>query len=494
MTQFASPYFAAIDLGSNSFHMLVVRHQDSRIEIVDREKDMVQIARGLDRDNNLSEDAQTRALDCLNRFSERLRDIPPEQIRAVGTKTLRAARNSKRFLKQAEAALGTSIQIISGYEEARLVYSGLSHAVVNEHDQRLVIDIGGGSTEFIIGKGHDANCMESLSMGCVAYTSTFKLDPDKLTAKAMHGAYVDACSKLELIRSQYLSHGWEVTYGTSGTMRAVAELLGSTDGGAVISRQALEELTAQAISKKQLDAPGITKLRRDVLPAGLAILKAIFEQLQLDKIHVSDATLKEGLVYDNIGRFSNQDSRLAAVNLLQDKYRVDRVHASRVSQTSLHLWQQISDAPILTGLSRTKILDWASRLHEIGLSISHSSHHNHGYYILRHSDLAGFSRHEQYIMANLVRSHRKKIVINRFEDMDNAALAAFYPMLFCIRISALLHRRRDTHSILPELVVNGTQFMLQLSNQWLDEHPLTSSGLEHEKHQLKKIGIDLSFS
>lgn len=493
MTQFPSPYFAAIDLGSNSFHMLVVRMQDARIEIVDREKEMVQIARGLDKENNLSEEAQERALACLHRFSERLRGIPQEQIRAVGTKTLRAARNSRRFLRLAEEALGTPIQIISGYEEARLVYIGLSQAVVNEHDQRLVIDIGGGSTEFIIGKGHNTLCMESLGMGCVAFTAAFKLDPDKLSAKAMNAATLAACGKLELIRSQYLAQGWEVTYGTSGTMRAVAELLGATDGGAVITRSSLEDYLQKAIANKQLDAPGITKLRRDVLPAGLAILRAIFEQLQLEKIHVADATLKEGLIYDNIGRFNNQDSRVHAVKLLQDKYRIDKDHAARVSETALHLWQQIDDAPILTGLSRTKILDWAAKLHEIGLSISHSSHHNHGYYILRHSDLGGFSRHEQYMMANLVRSHRKKILASRFEDMDSAALAAFYPLLFCLRISALVHRRRETVAILPELRVKKENFVLKLSDTWLDQHPLTRAGLEQEVHQLKKIDIQLSF-
>ncbi|TVZ38855.1 exopolyphosphatase/guanosine-5'-triphosphate,3'-diphosphate pyrophosphatase [Alteromonadaceae bacterium 2753L.S.0a.02] len=493
MTQFASPYFAAIDLGSNSFHMLVVRLQDSRIEIVDREKEMVQIARGLDDSDNLSEDAQERALACLDRFAERLRGIPAEQIRAVGTKTLRAANNAKGFLRAAEKALGTPIQIISGYEEARLVYAGLSNSVVNEHDQRLVIDIGGGSTEFIIGRGHQAFEMESLSMGCVSFTANFELNPDKLSAKMMHAAYLDACSKLEQIRSQYLRTGWQVAYGTSGTMRAVAELLGTTDGGAVISRVALENFLESAIANKQLNTENITKLRRDVLPAGLAILRAIFEQLQLDKIHVSDATLKEGLIYDNIGRFSNQDARIATVNLLLDKYRIDTEHASQVSKTARHLWKQISDAPVLSGLSRTKILDWAAKLHEAGLSISHSSHHQHGYYILRHSDLAGFSRHEQYIMANLVRSHRKKIVVSRFEDMDKAALAAFYPLLFCLRIAVLVHRRRENQPILPALTVKKNTFLIKISEEWLEAHPLTRSGLEQETQQLKKIGINLEF-
>jgi len=196
MTQFASPYFAAVDLGSNSFHMLIVRFNDDRIEIVDRVKEMVQIARGLKDSATLDAETQTRALDCLNRFAERLRDIPEAQVRAVGTKTLRTARNSKAFLKAAEKALGAPIQIISGYEEARLVYNGLANTVVNDHDQRLVVDIGGGSTEFIIGKSYDTFCMESLSLGCVTYTANFDLSPDKLSARNMRRAYMAACGEL----------------------------------------------------------------------------------------------------------------------------------------------------------------------------------------------------------------------------------------------------------------------------------------------------------
>lgn len=494
MPAFQSPYFAAIDLGSNSFHMLIVRFTEERIEIIDRVKEMVQIARGLKSSGNLDEEAQTRALECLNRFSERLREIPEAQIRAVGTKTLRAARNSKAFLKAAEKSLGVPIQIISGYEEARLVYHGLSHTVTNDYDQRLVIDIGGGSTEFIIGKGYDTYCMESLSLGCVTYTENFELDPDKLSAKAMHRAYVTACGKLEQIRKTYMEKGWQVTYGTSGTMRAIAELLGSEDGGAVISRAALDAFIKKSTDAKVLVAPEIASLRRQVLPAGLAILQAIFDQLQIDKIHVADATLKEGLIYDNIGRFSNHDSRVLTVNQLHNKYRIDTQQAEAVSITALHLWRQLENPAVLSGVSRTKILDWSARLHEIGLSISHTSHHLHGYYILRHSDLAGFGRYEQYIMANLVRSHRKKIVSSRLDELDKEALEAFFPLLFCLRIATLVHRRREYTHILPKLTVTEGGYVLEFDGKWLDDHPLTRASLEQEIHHLNKINIKMSFS
>ncbi len=492
MSQFKSPYFAAIDLGSNSFHMLIARATDSRIEIIDREKEMVQIARGLNKTGELDKHAKERALSCLRRFAERLREIPAAQVRAVGTKALRAARNSNAFLQQANEALGCPIQIISGYEEARLVYSGLAHSVVNDRDLRLVIDIGGGSTEFIIGKAQHPRLMESLGIGCVTYTEDFELNPDKLSVKAMNKAYELACAKLEQIRKAYLEQSWQLVYGTSGTMKAIASLL--EDGGAVINRKALDKFVSKCTSDKCLPATSFSKPRRETVPAGLAILQAIFDQLQIDAIHIADATLKEGLIYDNIGRLSNHDSRVETVAMLQEKYRVDTRQAEAVSSTALHLWRQMNTEAELAGVSRTKILDWAGKLHEIGLSISHASHQSHGYYILRHSDLAGFGRYEQYVLANLVRHQRKKLVESKFEDMDKTATKAFFPLLFCLRIAVLLHRRRELNHILPSLKVKAKKYELQLDKKWLDKHPLTRSSLEQEIQYLAKIGIEMSFS
>ena len=273
-----SPYFAAVDLGSNSFHMVIARVQDEKVEIIDREKEMVQLARGINSEGDLSQDAQNRALSCLARFAERIRDIPHDQIRAVGTKTLRTARQSKQFLKQAQAALGVPIQIISGYEEARLVYAGLAHSVSNDHNHRLVIDIGGGSTELIIGQDYEPLCLESLSMGCVTYTERFYNKANRSAATAFKKAYLAACTELETIRKQYRQTGWKIAYGTSGTVRTIAELLQGRDGGAVITGASLEWLSTEIINEKARlnDVPA---LRKSVLPAGVAVLKAIFEQL-----------------------------------------------------------------------------------------------------------------------------------------------------------------------------------------------------------------------
>lgn len=490
MKHFESPYFAAIDLGSNSFHMLIARVNEDKIEVIDREKQMVQIARGLQADGTLDDESQERAIICLHQFSERLRDIPVSQIRAVGTKTLRSAENSTKFLKSAERVLGVKIQTISGYEEARLVYKGLSNSN-SKNEQRLVIDIGGGSTEFIIGVGLKPLILESLEMGCVSFSKKYTLHGNTLTKRGMLEAYYAACIELEEIRKNYIKNGWEVAYGTSGTMKAVAELLEDSDGGAVITKNSLDMLVTETISNGKILSTKPQKLRRDVLPAGLAILQAIFDQLNLDRILVSNATLKEGVIYDTLGRLENIDTRAETVDGLMNQYSIDEEQAKRVKKAAREFWTEIS-GPDLPGVSRTKILSWAAQLHEIGLNISHSGYHHHGYYILRHSDLAGFGRYEQYILANLVGLHRKKLHNDKIACLDNTARLAFLPLLMCLRLATLLFRRRENFEDLPKLSVKNGDYALKFKNSWLDTHPLTLAGIELEQEYWNNVGIILS--
>ncbi len=489
--KFDSPYFAAVDLGSNSFHMIIARMNDDRLEVIDRVKDMVQLARGIKKDGHLGMDAQERALSCLARFAERLRDIPRHQIRAVGTKTLRSAAGAKQFIKAAEQALGVPIQIISGYEEARLVYSGLAHSVTNDHTRRLVVDIGGGSTELVIGQDFEAQKLESLSMGCVTCTEKFFSGPSRVTNSTFRKAYLGACTKLEEIRKPYLKTGWDIAYGTSGTIRAIADLLQQRDGGAVITSGSLDWLVGEVCSSKA-KLGELPSLRKSVLPAGVAILKAVFDQMKLDKMHVGDAALKEGLLYDIIGRFSDDDARQITVSKLLAQYKVDTDQAERVQQTSLALWSQI-EGPTLPGVSRTKVLGWAALLHEIGMSISHSGHHNHGYYIIRNSDLAGFGRYEQYILANLVKSHRKGLYQKKFEDMDEQTMAALIPLMVCLRLAVLINRRREDIVVKPKLGREGRKYRLKLGKRWLEDHPLTLDGLEQEKQYYDSFDISLAW-
>ncbi len=327
-------------------------------------------------------------------------------------------------------------------------------------------------------------------MGCVTYTEEYKGSAGKLTISAFNQAYLAACSELESVRKIYLKAGWQIAYGTSGTVRAIADLVQGRDGGAVITAASVEWLSREIFNNKSTfnDLPS---LRRSVLPAGLSILKAVFDQLKVDKLHVGDAALKEGLLYDSIGRLSDHDSRIETVRKLQEKNQIDLDQAARVEKTALALWQQI-EGPPLPGVSRTKVLSWAARLHEIGMSISHSSHHHHGYYILRNSDLAGFGRYEQYILANLVRAQRKGLYAGKFEDLDELTMDALVPLIVCLRIAVVLHRRREDLDVVPKLELRNKVYHLAFRRRWLTDHPLTLDGLEQEKDHYDSLGISLT--
>lgn len=489
MTEFSSPYFAAIDLGSNSFQMIICRINQDTMETVDQVKEMVQIARGM-HNNTIADDAQQRAIDCLKRFAERVRDIPRSQVRVAGTKSLRAAQNARAFLREAEKTLGHPIAIISGFEEARLVYQGLVRSVIGDDAQRLVIDIGGGSTEFAIGVDDRPQLLKSLNLGCVVFSERFNLR-QKITEKKMYGAYLAASTELEQIRPMYIKKGWQTVYGTSGTMRSVAELLAPIDGGAIIRAESLRLLSKSLVNDEEATLHATARLRRDVLPAGIAILRAVFDAFELDKIQVADATLKDGLLFDTIGRLTNVDARHTAVAKLQKQYRVDTTQAARVAECATEFWRQI-DGPSLPGISRTKILQWAAQLHEVGLGISHSAHHNHSYYILRYSDLAGFSRYEQRILANLVRAHRKKLSEDRFAGLESEAKEALLPMLVCLRLAVILNRRREDLDVTPQLSQSEQGFQLLFTPGWLDKNPLTAAGIVRETEHFAKAGVLLT--
>ena len=493
-----SPYFAAIDLGSNSFHMLIVKYNDGALEVVDRVKDMVQIARGLKRDNRLSPAAQGRALHCLSCFQERIREIPPRQIRAVGTKALRSAENSHEFIHKAEAALGHPIDIISGYEEARLVYLGVSHDISRDKGRPLIMDIGGGSTEFIIGDGIQPVLMESLSIGCVVYSDNHFTDSDgnpvaAITEQMIREAYYATCLELELISRRYRRHGWDIAVGSSGTMRAVAELMPTDTLAGVITREGLNQLVDTIkINGSLPKADNVSSERHSVLPAGIIILTAIFDQLHLDEIHVVNATLKEGLIYDTLGRFTAKDMRDQTVDKLIEQYQIDREQADRVA-TTLRSFVNSLEIPDIDGVNVRQILHWAALLHEIGLSISHSGYHKHGAYLIRHSDLAGFTRFEQELLALFVDNHRRKIRTEGLQIVDTDTMHSVAVLIACLRLAVLLHHRRDDDFELPRLQPRNETITLQFSPGWLDDHPLTQRNLVKEQRYLKRLNLQLVF-
>jgi exopolyphosphatase/guanosine-5'-triphosphate,3'-diphosphate pyrophosphatase len=488
---------AAVDLGSNSFHLIVVRIIDSRIHVLDRLKEMVRFGAGLDADNNLTPDACRRALDCLRRFGERVRKMPREAVRAVGTNTLRKARNANAFLVQAHAALGHSIEIISGIEEARLIYLGVSHSVANSVGRRLVVDIGGGSTELIIGEGFEPLHMESLYVGCIGMTQSFFAD-GKLTAENWRRATIAARLEMRPVAHFYRHVGWDASIGASGTLLAVAKVareMGlSPDGITLDAVQEIRRALFKAGHMDKLNLPGLTKDRVPVFPGGLAVLQAIMEGLKIDRMAVSDGALREGLVYDLLGRIRHEDVRARTIEGLARRFQIDVEHTRRVQKTALWLFEQVTDVWQLDEIY-ADTLAWAARLHEIGLAIAHNQYHKHGAYLIENADMHGFSRQEQQILALLVRAHRRKFPLVLFRQLPEEQCQAIMRLSIVLRLAVLLHRTRETRDDLKLQSVRAHDAGLELifAAHTLEQHPLTQADLEAERTYFQAGGFELTF-
>lgn len=492
-----TPHYVAIDLGSNSFHMMVARYRDGGLEKIDRVKEMVQIGRGIKPNGNLNKEAQERALQCLQRFAERTSTVPAAQVRAVGTKALRMAKNSDTFLAKAEAALGHPIQVISGYEEARLIYLGISHDISRGEQQRLVIDIGGGSTEFIIGRGHQPELLESLSLGCVSYAKRFFPD-DKITEKGMRRAHLAAREEVEQIREEYLKKGWEIAIGASGTIRALADLMPDKGGSGIITLDCLLSLRNEVLRKSDELLAEVSPQRRTVLPAGLSILIGIFQELKLTHLQAADGTLKEGLIYDTIGRNQSSDARNKTVSKLTDRYNTDKHQADHVfSAAKTFLSSVETEIKTITpkGIDAAQLLRWGCQLHEIGLSISHSGFHRHGHYLLRNMDMAGFSRLEQRLLATLIGLHRRKWHPAFLDDLPPNYRDIAQVLGVILRLAAVLCRSRNPNlNELPAIHLKNKEFQLYFPKGWLEEHPLSEQSLQRECEYLQEQDYKFTIS
>lgn len=485
---------AAVDLGSNSFHMVVARYQHGELRVIDRLRDSVRMAAGLQRDGTLEGSRRDRALACLARFGQRLRALPPGRVRAVATNTVRRMSAPHAFLLPAETALGHPIEIVSGREEARLIYLGVAHGLPESRERRLCIDIGGGSTEFIIGQGMDALETESLQMGCVASTLRF-FEDGKLTAKRWRQAQTEIGVELQQFAADYRAHGWGETIGSSGTIRAIGNIVQANGwSDADITRSSLERLrdallTAGSIEKLRL--LGLSDERQSVVAGGIAILQAAFQALDLQRMQVCETAMREGLLYDLIGRAEQRDPRTASIESLMRRYDVDRTHAKRVETTAQLLFDQLADAWQLDG-DALDWLRWASRIHEIGLAIAHSQHHLHGAYLVRHSDLAGFTRQEQEFLATILRCHRRKPDQEALGALPERLRRTAMRVTALLRVATLLHRARSADR-LPALTVRGDERLieLKLGRDWLEQHPLTVADLDQEREYLKDLGFKL---
>ena len=496
--QHQSPhYLAAIDLGSNSFHLVVARIEDGHIHILDSLKEMVRLGGGLDKKGRLSEEARIRALACLDRFAERIQKLPQGSVAAVGTNTLRQAKNSRQFLQSASEVLGHPISVIGGKEEARLVYLGVSHSLVAEDGKRFVMDIGGGSTELIIGENFEPLHLQSLEMGCVSMSRAFFRN-GKLSKKNWEKAGIAAHLELRPVRRHFQKVGWTSATGASGTIKAVGSIVKALGLEAyTITLKSIYEIRNRMIEAGQvskLDLPGLDSDRQPVFAGGLAILIATFEALKIETMQVSEGALREGLLYERLGRIQSEDTRLKTVSSVQQRFQISKKHARRVSLTSHRLLTACEKAWNLR-LEDAEILHWASSLHEIGLAVSLSGYQKHGAYLLENADLPGFSLEEQRWMSILVRCQRKKLSKQFFNGLPEKDQKTALRLAILLRLATLLHRaRKEETAVIEQVVASDNNLTLQFAPYELIHHPLQKASLEQEARYLKDVDVILTFT
>ena len=488
---------AAVDLGSNSFHMKVARVVDGELHVVDRLREMVRLGAGLREDKRLSFDAQARALACLQLFGQRLRGMPPGTVRAAGTNTLRQARNAEAFLLAGEQILGHPIEIISGLEEARLIYLGAAHGIGASSERRLVVDIGGGSTELIVGEGFTPHQRESLHMGCVSMSQSYFPDGE-ITPRQMEMAEMAARLEMRPVQNAFRAAGWQSAVGCSGSIRSIRDVVcasGWSDAGITLSSLLkLRKALLKAGSVGKLEVEGLKEERLPVFPGGVAVLLGVFQALGIEQMGISDQAMREGLLYDLLGRFQHEDVRARTVEALSKRCAVDTDQAERVRSTATRFLEEVSESWDLDDPQYLDMLSWATQLHEIGQSISHTQYHKHGAYFIEHSDLSGFSLQEQATLAALVRGHRRKFPKAVFSALPEVSAAPAKLLCILLRLAVLLHRDRQSAKQLPPVRLEAGRHRLDVRfpDGWLDSNPLTQADLELEQAFLKDAAFELN--
>ncbi len=484
---------ASVDLGSNSFRLLIVEVHDSsagqQMQLLDQIKETVRLGAGLDHHRDLSQEAQQRGLAALGRFSERLQGFELDRVRAVATNTVRVARNSAGFLRDASAALGYPIEVIAGREEARLIYLGAAHSLPKDNKLRMIVDIGGGSTECIIGADHVPKRRESLQMGCVALTQQFFAD-GRITKDAFRKARLHCGELLAAHVQGFRRAGWDYAIGTSGTAKSLWQVGAAEFGHQQITRESMAALEAMALragKASALQARGLKPERQAVFCAGLAIMQAVFEEFQLESMAYCDSALREGILYDLLGRASGADRREITISHLVERYRMDDAHGRQVAAVA---------GELLSGLYGGKpdphflqMLRWAARIREIGSFIAHADAHKHGGYIVAHADLPGFSNSDQRLLSLLVLGQSgglRKLRSNELRPEE-------WVLILCLRIAVILQRRRDGRAtpihLRPAPAGPEGGWEIELEAQWAAQHPLTNQSLHNEVGQWRDHGV-----
>lgn len=481
-----------MDLGSNSFHMVIARVVDGAMQIIGRLKQRVHLADGLDENALLSEEAMNRGLECLSLFAERLQGFPASCVRIVGTHALRQAANAQQFLQRAQEVIPYPIEIISGNEEARLIFMGVEHTQPTG-GRKLVVDIGGGSTELVIGENFQPLLVESRRMGCVSFSQAYFTD-GIINKDNFQRARLAAIQKLETLAWHFRIQGWDVAMGASGTIKAVQEVLvalGEKDG--VITPERLDRLVMALLKYKNISKiklPGLSEERKAVFAPGLAILCGVFDALKIKKLHLSHGALREGVLYEMEGRFRHQDIRSRTAQSLSTQYNIDKEQACRVLETTTHLlhqWQQQN--PKLTNSCLTALVKWAAMLYEVGLNINHSGMQRHSAYILQHSDLPGFNQEQQTMLATLVRYHRKTLRLDELPHFTLFKKKQFLPLIRLLRLATLLNNQRQATTPPSSLVLHTDEnhWTLRFPPAWLSQNALVRLDLEKEQKYWQAI-------
>ncbi len=488
----ASPLYAAIDLGSNSFHMLVVRHINGSVQTMAKIKRKVRLAAGLDENNDLSLEAMQRGWDCLSLFAERLQDIPAQNIRIVGTATLRTANNVEQFLNKANEILGHPIEVISGEEEAATIYKGVAHTSGGS-GRRLVVDIGGASTELIIGEGFDTKALTSLKMGCVTWLERHFKDR-QLSDTNFNNAIDAAKATLAPILEQYRTLGWNVCVGASGTVQALQEIMLAQGMDEVITHAKLKRLQKQAMMAdhlEELEIEGLTLERALVFPSGLSILIAVFESLGIESMTLAGGALREGLVYEMVDELRQSNIRQRTIRSVQSRYQIDQAYGEQVADLVMKMLDQCGNEQWIAEPQARMLLRSVAQLHEIGLSIDFKKGGEHSAYLLQHLDLPGFTRAQKHLLAEVARRYRD--TLTALPEQYALSASSARRLLRLLRLAVIISHRRQTH-LQPEfsLKASGDELTLDIAQSWLDSNPLTKAELETEANRQTDIGWPLS--
>jgi exopolyphosphatase / guanosine-5'-triphosphate,3'-diphosphate pyrophosphatase len=489
--------YAAVDLGSNSFHLLTVQLVDGEVRVIDRLKERVRLAAGLTSDGHIAAEARQRALDCLTRFGHMLSRYSEVDVRVVGTNTLRRD-PSGEFLLEAERALGHPIQVISGAEEARLIYRGVSHDIQDDDERRLVIDIGGGSTECVIGSGAEIIHADSLYMGCVAYTQKFFAD-GRISRRAMDRAIVSARLEVGSVKRVYRHLGWSRALGSSGTINAVQSVLAASGRGShKFTREDMNWLVSEVNQQERLETlslPGLKPERATVFPGGLCILMGLFKAFKIKEMAASPSALREGVVYELIGRDGQTDVREATVKRMRDRYSADQEHTDRMEELILRLAESALPQWGIDTPEYRKILVWAAALHEIGKAVSYAGYHRHSAYLVANSDMVGFSREQQALLAAIILGQRRRLLPRRLEELVGPHFEDALRLTLLLRLASRLNRTRSPRPRpMLELQVSESTLALKFPSGWLEERPLTQADLEREAQYLSTAGFELTWT